>query len=255
MDGFVIQGQRRRTLASGLNAALIAAVMLVVALAHGQTVATSDSVYMLRHALGFTPVDGSAVSGVNDGLPDVTLADAAAAQPEVKVAGLVAPMVDALTSPETPAVATKAAAALDALPKAEGGPQWRCLSEAIYFEARGESLAGQVAVGEVILNRVDSRRYPNSVCKVVKQGASNLNACQFSYNCDGKAEKIAERAAFERAGKIARALLDGQPRKLTKGATHYHATYVKPRWAKKLVKTAEIDAHIFYRYPMQVAQN
>jgi spore germination cell wall hydrolase CwlJ-like protein len=137
---------------------------------------------------------------------------------------------------------------------AAGGPQWRCLTEALYFEARGESLAGQVAVAEVILNRVDSRRYPDSVCAVVGQGAKNLNACQFSFKCDGKREDMANKAAFERAGQISRLMLDGRDRSLTLNATHYHADSVKPRWARRLVPTAKIGAHVFYRSPDRVAQ-
>lgn len=259
MHGFVEQGQRRNVLSSGVIAFLISALIVAMSVGNGRALETSDSVYSLRHALGLTPVDASTVSGVNDGLPDVAHASIPVSEPRVELAAMSAPDADALSAPEldadSPAVVTDAAAALDALPKAVGGPQWKCLTEAIYFEARGESVRGQVAVGEVILNRVDSKKYPNSVCKVLDQGASKLNACQFSYNCDGKAEHMTERGARERAGKIARALMDGQPRSLTDGATHYHATYVKPGWAKRLVKTAEIDTHIFYRYPTKVASN
>ncbi|MGG7567607.1 cell wall hydrolase [Rhodovulum sp. DZ06] len=137
---------------------------------------------------------------------------------------------------------------------AKGGPQWKCLTEALYFEARGEGLAGQIAVAEVILNRVDSRRYPNSVCGVVRQGAENLNACQFSYNCDGKPERVADRRAWNRAGRIARRMIDGRERELTLNATHYHNTDVSPRWARRLVRTARIGEHTFYRLPDQVAR-
>ena len=76
-------------------------------------------------------------------------------------------------------------AVLDSMPTATGDRSWQCLTEAIYFEARSETLEGQFAVGEVILNRVDSRKFPNSVCGVVSQGAHRLHACQFSYNCAG----------------------------------------------------------------------
>jgi hypothetical protein len=136
----------------------------------------------------------------------------------------------------------------------KGGPQWRCLTEALYFEARGESLSGQIAVAEVILNRVDSRRYPDDVCSVVHQGASQLNACQFSYNCDGKPEDIGNTEAFESAGRIARRMLDGRQRRLTLNATHYHALSVNPRWARRLVQTAQIGEHVFYRRADQVAR-
>ncbi|MEO1307620.1 MAG: cell wall hydrolase [Pseudomonadota bacterium] len=134
-------------------------------------------------------------------------------------------------------------------PAGRGGEQWRCLAEAIYFEARGESIKGQFAVAEVIMNRVSSGLYPNSVCGVVHQGTGARYQCQFTYTCDGRAEHIGERAAFARAGKIAQILLDGAPRTLTAGATHYHTTAVSPRWARQFPRTAHIGVHYFYRHP------
>jgi len=133
-------------------------------------------------------------------------------------------------------------------------PEWRCLSEALYFEARGESIVGQVAVAEVILNRVEAKAYPNSVCGVVRQGSGTRNGCQFSFFCDGKAEVIGNRAAFEEVGKVAWVMLQGKPRILTGHATHYHATSVLPRWAKKFVQTARIGDHIFYREPVRLSE-
>ncbi|PCJ77057.1 MAG: cell wall hydrolase [Rhodobacteraceae bacterium] len=137
-------------------------------------------------------------------------------------------------------------AVLDSMPTASGDRAWQCLTEALYFEARSETLEGQFAVGEVILNRVDSPKFPNSVCGVVGQGASRLNACQFSYNCDGKAEHFTEPKAYARSGKLAKLLLDGRARVLTGGATYYHASSVNPRWARSFTKTAQIGHHIFY---------
>ncbi|RDC73810.1 cell wall hydrolase [Rhodovulum sp. 12E13] len=138
---------------------------------------------------------------------------------------------------------------IDRLPRPEGGAQWRCLAEAIYFEARSEPVRGQVAVAEVILNRVDSRTYPDSVCGVVHQGTGQRYRCQFTYTCDGAAETIREKRAWARAGKIARLMLDGAPRVLTGGATHYHTTAVNPRWAAAFPHTATIGVHRFYRAP------
>ncbi len=132
--------------------------------------------------------------------------------------------------------------------------QWRCLTEALYFEARGENLVGQVAVAEVILNRVDSKSYPNSVCGVIQQGQYKRNACQFSFICDGKVEHIGDRSAFEELGKVAWVMLQGKPRILTGKATHYHAASVLPRWAKRLVRTARIGNHIFYRQEPQLSE-
>ncbi len=140
---------------------------------------------------------------------------------------------------------------LAAQPAATGGAEWRCLAEALYFEARGETVAGQFAVAEVILNRRDLQAYPATVCGVVKQGTGRRFACQFSYTCDGRADRIREPAAFERAGKIARAMLDGAARALTEGATHFHTTAVRPRWARRFPQTARIGSHLFYRQPVR----
>ena len=137
--------------------------------------------------------------------------------------------------------------ALAELPRAVGNAEWRCLTEAIYFEARGEPVTGQFAVAEVILNRVDSHRYPDDICGVVNQGTGRLHACQFSYTCDGIPETIGEPRAWERAGKIARLMVDGAPRALTGDAAHYHADYVDPYWNKVYPQTAQVGIHIFYK--------
>lgn len=135
---------------------------------------------------------------------------------------------------------------LNALPAATGGPEWRCLSEALYFEARGETVKGQIAVAEVILNRVSSSRFPDTVCGVIRQGTGRKFACQFTYTCDGRPEHISEPAAFSRVGKIARMMLNGAPRTLAGGATFYHTTGVNPRWASKFRRTARHGVHLFY---------
>lgn len=132
-----------------------------------------------------------------------------------------------------------------ARPEATGDAQWTCLAKAIYFEARGESIRGQFAVAEVILNRVDSALYPDTVCRVVNQGGSG--GCQFSFTCDGRKDRIRDAEAFATAGKIARAMLDGAPRLLTHGATHFHTRNVRPGWAHRMPRTASIGAHFFYR--------
>lgn len=139
------------------------------------------------------------------------------------------------------------AAWLAALPAPEGGADWQCLTEALYFEARGESIKGQFAVAEVILNRADSGLYPRSVCGVVHQRGSG--ACAFSYVCDGHSDTMRDRASRDRAARIARVMLDGAPRLLTEGATHFHTRAVRPGWARKFRHTATIGAHVFYRQP------
>ena len=146
-------------------------------------------------------------------------------------------------------------AALDRMPGVTGDGEWRCLAEAIYYEARGEPLQGQIAVAEVVLNRVDSRRYPNSICGVTRQGVGNGRACQFSYACNGQPERMANRGPRERSEKLAAIMIAGRERSVTDGATHFHATYVRPGWARQYVRTAAIGAHIFYRPGTRVASN
>ena len=140
-------------------------------------------------------------------------------------------------------------ARLEAMPVAKGGRDWVCLTEALYFEARGETVKGIFGVAEVILNRVDDRRYPSSVCGVINQGTGERYRCQFTYTCDGNPEHIGEPKAFTRVGKVARLMLEGAPKTLTGGATHYHTRAVRPSWARKFSKTASIGVHHFYRHP------
>ncbi|KIC49161.1 cell wall hydrolase [Tateyamaria sp. ANG-S1] len=144
---------------------------------------------------------------------------------------------------------------LDAQPSAKGGAHWKCLSEALYFEARGETVRGQFAVAEVIMNRVRSARFPDNVCGVINQGTGKRYQCQFTYTCDGNPETIHEPRAFERVGKVARAVLDGRAPDLTEGATHYHTTAVRPRWSRVYTRTAAIGVHVFYRHTFQTASN
>lgn len=134
-----------------------------------------------------------------------------------------------------------------AQPVPQGDGEWQCLTEALYFESRGESLDGQSAVAEVILNRVDSPLYPRTVCGVVKQRGGG--GCQFSYVCDGRTDRMRETEAADLAGRIARAMLDNAPRVLTEGATHFHTKSVRPSWSKRFSRTASIGAHFFYRQP------
>ena len=138
-------------------------------------------------------------------------------------------------------------------PVAKGGEDFQCLASALYFEARGEGVKGQAAVAEVILNRVDSTQFPRTICGVVNQ--SNSRGCQFSYTCDGRADRIYDKSAWVTAGKIARAMMDGAPRALTEGATYFHTPAVRPAWSRRFERTAQIGRHIFYRAPFQTAMN
>ncbi len=152
--------------------------------------------------------------------------------------------------------ATADVEALVAAASAEGDKEWRCLSEALYHEARGEPLRGQIAVAEVILNRRDSGRYPDSVCGVVQQGTGEKWMCQFSYYCDGLSDAIRDEDAWDQVGRVARVMLDGAPRDLTHGAQFYHTYAVDPYWADEFHQTTEIGAHLFYvEDEVQMASN
>ncbi|WP_171098384.1 MULTISPECIES: cell wall hydrolase [unclassified Ruegeria] len=144
---------------------------------------------------------------------------------------------------------------LDQQPDATGDEHFRCLAEALYFEARGESVKGQFAVAEVILNRVDSTRFPDSLCGVIQQGTGKKYQCQFTYTCDGQKEVIHEKRAYERVAKVARAAIDGLTEDLTEGATHYHTKAVRPSWSRVYKETARIGVHIFYRHNYRTASN
>ena len=140
------------------------------------------------------------------------------------------------------------------LPVPKSNKQISCLAEALYFEARGEPIQGQLAVGEVILNRVKDTRYPSSICKVINQGTGRRFACQFTYTCDGKLGTVHERKPYEMALKIAKILMTTHDGKLTRGSTHYHSNYVNPKWSKKFERVAKFGRHIFYRQPLLVSQ-
>ena len=138
---------------------------------------------------------------------------------------------------------------VDSLPAPKGDKQWECLTEALYFEARGETIEGVFAVAEVILNRADSKRFPDSVCGVISQGAGKGPYCQFSYKCDSHPEVYRERTAKDRMGKIAALILSGDaPKSLTDGALFYHTKAVNPSWASAFDRTTTIGAHHFYNY-------
>ena len=137
-----------------------------------------------------------------------------------------------------------------------------CLAKNMYYEARNQGLAGQLAVSLVVMNRVKDSRYPNTVCGVVEQGPTReswkkngtyypiRNRCQFSWFCDGKSDEPKEPTTYKRLLDLALVLVydDIQIVDFTEGATHYHADYVYPAWRKSKTKTVEIADHIFYRW-------
>lgn len=125
--------------------------------------------------------------------------------------------------------------------------QHRCLAEAVYFESRGEPVAGQLAVAQVVLNRVQSRNFPKTVCDVVYEVRPEALTCQFSFACDGKPDVIASSAAWQQAQAVALIAASGTWRDVTGDATHFHARYVAPRWASVFPRTKSVGGHVFYR--------
>ena len=131
-----------------------------------------------------------------------------------------------------------------------------CLALNVYHEARDQPFIGQVAVAQVVMNRVADDRYPDDVCDVVTQGPTYSwkpdfpvrNRCQFSWYCDGKSDKTPDQTAWEQALVIAQGVYTGNLDDFVEGATHYHATYVLPEWAESKVPAVQIGEHIFYRW-------
>ena len=128
-----------------------------------------------------------------------------------------------------------------------------CMAMNVYHEARNESTMGQLAVAQVVMNRVEDDRFPDEVCAVITQGIHweskpAKNRCQFSWYCDGISDEPRNEKAFVRSQEIASMVLNGWTHSFADGATHYHADYVMPSWAHTFTKVATIDNHIFYRW-------
>lgn len=124
-----------------------------------------------------------------------------------------------------------------------------CLAEAVYYEARSEGVTGQLAVAEVVMNRVKNPHFPKTVCGVVFQGQYRNTGCQFTFTCDGSRRQAPRGQAWDRARAVALHVAMGLNKPVTNKATHYHTDYVNPYWSAGLVETAEIGTHIFYRFP------
>lgn len=183
------------------------------------------------------------------------------AKPKITIAGRI-PMIkpDISAIPKSSGIAKVAVVR----PKVGGKDHWwsknkvpraafsrreqRCLAAAVYFEARGEPVSGQAAVAQVVLNRVKAPAYPSTVCGVVYQNKKWRNRCQFSFACDGIRDKVTDKKSYAQAQKVAKNVTSGKSwsRKIG-SSTHYHATYVSPKWAKKMKRITKIGRHIFYK--------
>jgi spore germination cell wall hydrolase CwlJ-like protein len=131
-----------------------------------------------------------------------------------------------------------------------------CMATNIYHEAKNQPMAGQIAVAQVVMNRVKDNRYPDNVCDVIKQGLTYKNGkvvlgkCQFSWYCDGKKDDVDKKSEkWRNSLRYASMVITNKiTLDVTEGATHYHATYVRPAWARTKTKTVRINRHIFYRW-------
>jgi len=123
-----------------------------------------------------------------------------------------------------------------------------CLARAVYYEARSERRSGQMAVAEVVLNRVKSKHYPSSICGVVYQGSGRKSGCQFSFTCDGSYNEPPKGKAWDEAKKIATFMQTHDFTPLTNGATHYHTVAIDPKWSSNLRFDRQIGSHKFYRF-------
>jgi hypothetical protein len=129
----------------------------------------------------------------------------------------------------------------------DGARQLDCLTQAVYFEARGESPRGQAAVAQVVMNRVKSPAFPKTVCGVVFQGAA-AHGCQFSFACDGSMRHGLETEAWDRARRIAERTLAGVVLADIGTATHFHTISVQPAWGPQFLRVAQVGLHVFYRF-------
>jgi spore germination cell wall hydrolase CwlJ-like protein len=122
-----------------------------------------------------------------------------------------------------------------------------CLTQAVYFEARGEGTAGMQAVAQVVLNRARHPAFPKSVCGVVFQGAAG-GGCQFSFACDGSMHRGVEADAWRRSHAVATRALSGYVMSEVGNATHFHTTAVQPGWRSNMLRIAQVGSHVFYRF-------
>ena len=134
-----------------------------------------------------------------------------------------------------------------------------CLALNVYHEAKNQPFIGQVAVAQVVMNRVYDERYPDTVCEVVEQGPTYSwkpdfpirNRCQFSWYCDGLSDTPTEKDAWDNAIMVANSVYHGNFEDFVEGATHYHAYYVAPEWASAKTYIVRIEDHIFYRWDIE----
>ncbi len=127
----------------------------------------------------------------------------------------------------------------------------QCLAEAVYYEARSETRAGQIAVAQVVVNRVRSKHFPDSLCDVVYQGSERSTGCQFSFTCDGSMDKVPNGRAWTRSRSVANLVMSQPTKSLVGRSTHYHTTQIRPVWSAELERTRTVGSHVFYSFPFR----
>ena len=202
----------------------------------------------LRKAMAYAPVGSAAPPRARLQLASLVTGDAgmvSEAMPVPPVTRIVLPAVISVLPRPAPPPSPSQRLHLHGASRAKAE---HCLAEAIYFEARDQPYRGQVAVAQVVMNRVFSGIYPRNVCGVIFQNAHHHLGCQFTFACDGKPEVVTEHGSWSRAKRIAQQTLDGKLYVPAVGtATHYHATYVHPRWVHEMRRMAREGQHLFYR--------
>jgi len=195
--------------------------------------------------------EGRAIAGVPSNLPGVLRTNAPPAPEPLQfreVAPQTAVAINAavpISDSPNPAASAFTMASASATDRARA---LQCLTAAIYYEAARETVEGQRAVAQVVLNRVRHPVYPNTVCGVVYQGSERATGCQFTFTCDGSLARAPMASYWERARQVAALALSGSVYAPVGWATHYHTNYVVPYWSSSLVKAATIGTHIFYRW-------
>lgn len=123
-----------------------------------------------------------------------------------------------------------------------------CMAQAVYYEARSETISGQRAVAEVILNRVNNKHFPNTICGVVYEGSERSTGCQFTFTCDGSMDIAPKGKGWDRSVKVANLVMSKGYAPSTHWATHYHTTEVNPKWSSTMRMTRQVGNHVFYRF-------
>lgn len=130
----------------------------------------------------------------------------------------------------------------------DGVAEHLCLATAVYYEARSETRSGQKAVAEVVMNRVASKHFPDTICGVVYEGSERRTGCQFSFTCDGSMDIAPKGKSWTRSKDVAALVMTGGVKPLTHRATHYHTTAVNPKWSGTMRMTRQVGSHVFYRF-------